>query len=68
MPDYLVKITAPIEPGAEAKTATTERLVRAKNQAQALSHVTNGVLAVSIAETEDILRCASYGVKLETAE
>lgn len=68
MPDYVVKITAPVEAGPGADTVTTERLVRAKNQAQALSHVTDRMVAVALAETEDIVRLAKAGVELETAE
>lgn len=68
MPDYVVKITAPVDTGPHAETVTTERLVRAKNQAQALAHVTDRMIAVSLAETEDIIRCAQNGVGLESAE
>lgn len=67
VPDYIVKITAPIEAGPAADTVTTERLVRAKNQAQALAHVTDRMIAVELADTEAIIRCAKAGVEIETA-
>lgn len=68
MPDYIVKITAPVDHGAEADTVTTERLVRAKTQAQAVAHVVDHMIAVKIADTEDVIRCTQHGAKLEIAE
>lgn len=74
MPDYIVRITTtqPALRGAnglpaDAEPVVTERLVRAKNQAQALGHVTDSIITVELAETEDIIRCAQAGVTLETA-
>lgn len=67
MPDYLITIST--TPAAvDAKPVITERLVRAKNQASAINHVVADTVTVAVAETEQIIRCAQSGVKLETAE
>lgn len=67
MPDYVVSIsTKPA--AADAQPVITERLVRAPNQARAVSHVVADTVTVALAETEDIVRCAKNGVDLEKAE
>lgn len=66
MADYLVRIsTTPA--AADAKPIITERLVRAKNQAQAIGHVVADSVTVAVADTEQIIRLATAGVKLEQA-
>lgn len=67
MPEYVVTITQPAA-ASDAKPVTTERFVRAKNQAQALAHVVDDTIAVKLAETDDVIRVTQAGVKLETAE
>lgn len=67
MADYLLQITT-TPAVADAKPVTVKRLVRAKNQAQAISHVVKDSITVAVAETEDIIACAESGVKLEIAE
>lgn len=67
MPDYLITIQ-PKAPAADEKLVTTERLVRAKNQSQALGHVVSDSVFVKIADTEDIIRLAQAGVRLESTE
>lgn len=68
MPDYVVTITAPVEAGDAADTVTTERLVRAKTQAQAVAHVVDPMIAVKIADTDDVIRVTKAGRNLEIAE
>lgn len=72
MPDYLItstlkifKTTAPLE---TPETCKVERLVRAKNQASALKHVLADTITVESAGTEDAMRIAAAGGKLELAE
>lgn len=67
MPDYLVTTTATPK-AADAKAVTTERLVRAPNQARAIAHVVNDTVTVTVALTEDAMRLAKAGVDLEVAE
>lgn len=62
MPDYVVKFTLP---GVEKPACV--RLVRAKNQAQALRHVTNDMVTLDVATTEDVMSVAAAGGALETA-
>lgn len=67
MADYLVKITT-TPAAADAKPVTTERLVRATNKAGAINHVVSDSVVATLATTEDIIKLAQAGVKLETAE
>lgn len=69
MADYYIKITTdPTATTADQPTPlTVERLVRAKNQAQAVAHVVKDSITVELADTESIMWCAQTGVKLEHA-
>lgn len=59
MPDYIVKITA--------GESTRERIVRAKNRAQAVAHVVGDSVKVDVAEGDDYMRIAAAGGKVEQA-
>ena len=48
------------------KNGDTERLVRAKNQAQVRAHLVKPVV-ISYAEQDDLLRLGGAGVKVEQA-
>ena len=61
MPDYLLTI----ELNDEKKL---ERLVRAKNEARALSHVVKDTVKVQRATTDDVIRVRDAGGVLEQAE
>lgn len=63
MPDYVITITT----RAADNPAITERLVRAKNEARALSHVVSDTVGVDRASTDDIVRLTKAGVEIETA-
>jgi hypothetical protein len=63
MPDYIIRTT--ITRGDEHDT--TVRLVRAKNQAQALKHVVADTITIDAATTEDVMSVAAAGGALETA-
>ncbi len=65
MPDYIVRISAASKV-VDAKMV--ERLVTAKNQAQAVGHVVKDTIGVELAGTQDIIRLAKAGVELEQAE
>lgn len=66
MPDYL--ITTKI-PGNKLDADTTrERIVRAKNQAQAIKHVLADTLTVTVAGIDDAMRLAGQGGKVEGAK
>lgn len=64
MPEYVITIVQPAA-AADAKPVTTERFVRAKNQAQALAHVVDSTITVKLAETDDIIRVTKAQVALE---
>lgn len=71
MPDYLVSVTIPGDGlhGENRDLPTKrERLVRAKNQAQAIKHVVSDTIAVAAATGEDYMRVASQGGKIEEAK
>ena len=57
---YVVKETA-----ADGKT--TERLVRAGSQAQAIRHVVIGRFDAETASTEDVARLVGDGAEIQTA-
>jgi hypothetical protein len=59
MPDYIVKITA--------GETTRERIVRAKNRAQAVNHVVGDSLKVDVASIDDAVRITQAGGKVEQA-
>lgn len=67
MPDYLVKVQTKA-PAADAKPVVTERLVRAKNEARATSHVVSDTVSIDRASTDDVIRLTQAGVTLEHAE
>ena len=64
MPDYIITITVP----ANGEPHTSERLVRAKNEAAALKHVVADTITVDRADTDDVIRLSKAGVELEKAE
>lgn len=49
------------------KAATTTRLVRATNQAQALRHAVQSVFDVSVASQDDLVSLIASGTVVETA-
>jgi len=63
MPEYLIRTTIPSEP----KGATSERIVRARNQAQALRHVVADTIDVKLATIDDAMRIAAAGGTVEKA-
>lgn len=67
MPDYWIRITAkPAE--VESPAITTQRLVRAKNEARAIAHVVKDTISVDRASVDDIVRLTKAGVEVEQAE
>lgn len=68
MPEYLITTSVPLAPPDDKEKHVRERLVRAKNQAQALQHVVGDTITVKQASIEDAMRLAAKGVTLETAE
>jgi hypothetical protein len=64
-PDYLVTTKLPATEGS--KLVIKERLVRAKNQAQALKHVVADTITIDTATTEDVMSVAAAGGALEIA-
>jgi hypothetical protein len=62
MPTYLLKTTIPGD-----KPTTRERIVEAKNQAQAIRHVTRDTISCDEVSVADAMRLAESGVKLEQA-
>lgn len=60
MPDYLIR--------TQLNQDTGERIVRAKNKAQAIAHVVADTLKVDVATTDDAMRIAGAGGKLEIAK
>jgi len=67
MKDFMIKTTIPARADGEEPTVR-ERLVRARNQAQALKHVVLDTIQVGAATTEDAMRIAAAGGKLEQAK
>lgn len=65
MPTYLLKTA--IKFNHPDTPAFTERLVEAKNQAQAIRHVTSDTITCEVVEIADAMRLAAAGVKLEKA-
>lgn len=63
MPDYLIKTTIP----GEKTPVVRERLVRAKNEAQAIRHVVTDTLTIDRASIDDAVRLAQAGGKVEIA-
>jgi hypothetical protein len=59
-PDYLIRTTIP---DAEPR----ERLVRAKNQAQALKHVLTDTITIEAASIDDAMRIGAAGGTVEIA-
>lgn len=66
-PDYVITISQK-QPAADAAPLVTERLVRAKNEARAISFVVSDTVAVDRATTDDVIRLTQAGVTLEAAE
>lgn len=60
MPDYLIITSLDSD-------QKRERIVRAKNEAQAIKHVVSDTLTVRRAEIDDAMRLASQGGTVETA-
>jgi hypothetical protein len=71
VPDYLISTTIKVpeadrgEPKGDS--TTTERLVRAKNEARAIAHVVADTVKVARASTDDVIRLSKAGVELEVA-
>lgn len=66
-PEYLVKVSS--KPAvADAKPVVTERIVRAKNEARAISHVVSDTVTVERATIDDAMRLSKLGVEVENAE
>jgi len=55
-------------PAKDAAPTTTERLVRAKNEARAVAHVVKDTVAIERASVDDVVRLTKAGVELELAE
>jgi hypothetical protein len=68
MPDYLITTALTAGPLEDRKPIVVERLVRAKNQAQAIKHVVADTLTVAVAGIDDAMRIASAGGKVEIAK
>lgn len=66
MKDFIIKTTIPARTDGD-EPAVRERLVRARNQAQAVKHVVLDTIQAGAATTEDAMRIASAGGKLELA-
>lgn len=49
------------------RTHEAEHLVRATSQAQALRHITDTMMGVSVASQDDLLRLVGKGVKVQDA-
>jgi len=64
MPDYLIKVTT----NRATEAATVERLVRAKNEARAIAHVSRDTIECDRASVDDVVRLTKAGVELEVAE
>lgn len=64
MADYLVTHSIP-EVGADKAMAVRERIVRAKNQAAALSFVVADSITVDKLSISDAMRLAKAGVEVE---
>ncbi|HSW83489.1 MAG TPA: hypothetical protein VLH12_08445 [Usitatibacter sp.] len=67
MPDYLIKTALTAGPIDDRKPIVVERIVRAKNQSQAIRHVVEDTLSVDLATIDDAMRIAQAGGKVETA-
>lgn len=61
MPDYLITTSI------DSDTSRT-RIVRAKNQAQAIKHVVADTLRVAVASIDDAMKLAREGGAIETAK
>ena len=59
MPIYLVTVT-PAEPSV--------RLVEAKNKAQALAHVAEAIIAVTVPSAAVLVALGAQGTKIESAK
>ena len=70
MPDYLITATIPGDglhgPDRDIPRKR-ERLVRARNRAAAVAHVVADTLEVRVADTDDVMRVAQAGGKVEHA-
>ena len=66
MPDYLLTVTTNRNQD-QTLPVTTERLVRAKNEARAIAHVVKDTIAIDRASTDEIIRLTQAGVKIEVA-
>ena len=66
-PDYLIKTTLTGSPLEDRKPIVVERIVRAKNEAQAIRHVVSDTLTVARASIDDAMRLAKAGCSIETA-
>lgn len=62
MPDYLIVIHP------NDQDDRRERIVRAKNKAQAIAHVVADTLKVDVASTDDAMRIGRAGGEVETAK
>lgn len=66
MPDYL--ITTKIPGNKLDADASRERIVRAKNQAQAIKHVVADTLTCEVASIDDAMALARTGGMVELAK
>jgi hypothetical protein len=69
-PDYLISITIPgdgLHGENRDQPTTRERIVRAKNQAQALKHVLTDTITIEAASIDDAMRIGAAGGTVEIA-
>lgn len=67
MPTYLLKTTLISSPLEGRKPIVVERLVDAKNVAQAIRHVAKDTITCEVAGAQDCVRLGKAGVDVETA-
>ena len=66
MPDYRITINVPV--ATDQQFATSERLVRAKNEARAIAHIVKDTVQIERASADDLIRLTKAGIEIEQAE
>lgn len=66
MPTYLIRTTIQGRTPAIDEAAVRERLVEAKNAAQAIRHVTKDTITCEVAGAADCVRLGKAGIDVET--
>lgn len=67
MPTYLLKTTITASSLDDRKPIVVERLVEAKNVAQAIRHVAKDTITCEVAGASDCVRLGKAGFEVETA-